>query len=96
MVLQLSSRYKYIVQTLPVIRLTSDYHLHVLKINWAMFQKKFSIWRGISWENYASKFATIVSKLHEPAADCLVQTANQNTNIVAEGTLLGKEHPVWM
>ena len=31
-----------------------------------------------------SKFATFVSKLSEPVANCSEQTANQNTNIEAE------------
>ena len=31
-----------------------------------------------------SKFATFASKLYEPVANCLEQTANQNTNIAAE------------
>ena len=30
------------------------------------------------------KFATFASKLFEPVANCLEQTANQNTNIAAE------------
>ena len=31
-----------------------------------------------------SNFATFASKLYEPVANCSEQTANQNTNIVAE------------
>ena len=44
---------------------------------------------------YASKFATFVSKLFEPVANCSEQTANQNTNIAAEvGKVARKKNPV--
>ena len=49
-----------------------------------MFRAKFSIWREFGRGIYASKFATFASKLYEPVANCLEQTANQNTNITAE------------
>ena len=47
-----------------------SYRLHVLKINWAMCQAKFSIWRGIGRGIYTSKFGTFASKLCEPVANC--------------------------
>ena len=54
------------------------------EIIFGVFQEKFTISGGIWWGIYASKFATITSKLFQLVANCSEQTANQNTNIAAE------------
>ena len=82
---RLSSRYKLILcSNTSYDQIDLSYRLHVHKINWAMFQAKFSIWRGKGRGIYASKFATFARKLFEPVAICSEQMANQNTNIAAE------------
>ena len=81
---RLKSHYKYVVQTLSSIISTSVIVYMYQIINWAIFQTKFSSWRGISQGVYARKFTTIVSKFFESVASCSERTVNQNTNIAAE------------